>query len=93
MDALTLLMFSTRAKSPTRQLGYSFKEWLQTIKYPFLEKEEFVNSNEVVFLKGSEEQLKQFVIKNLRIKKLKRSLYSDFDVSFWINFYRYRGKK
>lgn len=72
MDTDTILRLATSPKSPSRQLGYSFKNWLQTIKYPFLEEKKFKNYNKIAFLKGSDNQLKQFAIKELKIKRLIR---------------------
>jgi hypothetical protein len=71
-DLPTILILLTRPKSPTRQLGRSFKNWLQTIGYPFLEKNRIEKYGGTAFLKGSETQLKQFAIENLKVKNLRR---------------------
>jgi hypothetical protein len=71
-DLSTILILLTRPKSPTRQLGRSFKNWLQTIGHLFLEKNKFEKYQDIAFLKGSENQLKQFAIETLKVKNLKR---------------------
>jgi hypothetical protein len=68
----TLLKLANQPKSPSRQLGQSFRKWLRTIKYPFLVEEKFKNYKKISFLEGSDEKLKQFAIKELGIKRLKR---------------------
>jgi len=37
----TVLELSAKPKFPSRQLGHSFKRWLRTLNYPFLEENEF----------------------------------------------------
>lgn len=68
----TIFKLATQPKSPSRQLGQSFHNWLKKIKYPFLEKEKFKNYKGIAFLEGSDEILKQFVREELKIKKLNR---------------------
>lgn len=68
----TILKLATKPKSPSRQLGNSFENWIHTINYPFLEEEKFKNYKKIAFLKGSSTRLKQFVIKELGIKRLTR---------------------
>lgn len=72
MGANIVLELAAKPKSPSRQLGHSFKNWLCKIKYPFLTEEEFKNYNAIAFLEGSDEELKQFAIKELKIKRLSR---------------------
>ncbi|PIR71938.1 MAG: restriction endonuclease [Candidatus Nealsonbacteria bacterium CG10_big_fil_rev_8_21_14_0_10_36_24] len=65
----TLLELAVQPKSPSRQLGHSFKRWLQTINYPFLDEKEFLNSKDsVVFLKGGDKKLKQFAQSKFKIR-------------------------
>ena len=61
-------------KSPSRQLGHSFKRWLRTLNYPFLSKDEFVNHKGIAFLEGSDRRLKQFAVEELGIKELKKGI-------------------
>ena len=72
MKAATILKLATKPKSPSRQLGHTFKNWLHTIKYPFLKEKEFKVFTKIAFLDGSDEKLKQFAFKELKIKKLIR---------------------
>lgn len=74
IDIDTILELTTQPKSPSRQFGYSFKNWLRTLQYPFLEEKKFIKSNRAVFLEGSDEKLKQFAIKELSIKNLKKGI-------------------
>jgi hypothetical protein len=67
-----LLKLVIQAKSPSRQFGQSFQKWLQGIGYPFLEEKAFKVSKEAVFLKGSDEKLKQFADRELGLKGLNR---------------------
>lgn len=67
-----LLELVIQSKSPSRQFGQSFRNWLQKIQYPFLEEREFLIYNKIAFLKGSDEKLKQFAVKKLNLKKLGR---------------------
>lgn len=68
----TILKLATKPKSPSRQLGNSFENWIHTINYPFLEEERFKKYNKIAFLKGSDVKLKQFVIRELGVKRLTR---------------------
>ncbi|UZE92935.1 MAG: restriction endonuclease [Candidatus Nealsonbacteria bacterium] len=68
----TILKLVAKPKSPSRQLGHSFKNWLLTKKYPFLKENEFKETNKVAFLEGSDKKLKEFVINELKIRSLKR---------------------
>lgn len=64
-----LLELAVQPKAPSRQLGYSFKRWLQTTGYPFLEKKEFIRSKgSVSFLKGGDKKLKQFAESRFKIR-------------------------
>lgn len=72
MNTDTILRLATSPKSPSRQLGNTFKKWLQIIKYPFLDKEKFNNYNRIAFLRGSDNDLKKFAIRELGIKRLTR---------------------
>jgi len=68
----TILRLATQPKSPSRQLGNSFENWIHTINYPFLEERKFKNYNKIAFLKGSGAKLKQFTIRELGVRKLTR---------------------
>ena len=67
-----ILRLATKPKSPSRQLGNSFENWMHTINCPFLEEEKFKNYKKVAFLRGSGAKLKQFAIKELGIRRLTR---------------------
>jgi len=67
-----LLKLATKPKSPSRQLGNSFRKWLHGLKYKFLNEQEFKNYNGVAFLDGSDNDLKNFVKNELRIRGLIR---------------------
>lgn len=67
-----LLKLVIQAKSPSRQFGQSFRKWLRGIGYPFLEEKDFKICNKIAFLKGSDEDLKRFVVKELKFKGLNR---------------------
>ncbi|MFZ5559492.1 MAG: hypothetical protein ACOZAL_01730 [Patescibacteria group bacterium] len=68
----TILRLATKPKSPSRQLGNSFENWVHTIDYPFLEEEKFKSYSKIAFLKGSGVKLKQFAIRELEVKRLTR---------------------
>lgn len=72
MKIHNLLKLVIQAKSPSRQFGQSFRRWLQKIGHPFLEEKDFKNCNKIAFLKGSDENLKQFAVKELRLRGLDR---------------------
>lgn len=67
-----LLKLVIQAKSPSRQFGQSFRKWLQCIGSPFLEEKDFKTYNKIAFLKGSDENLKRFATKELKLKGLDR---------------------
>ncbi|MEK7658855.1 MAG: hypothetical protein AAB352_03275 [Patescibacteria group bacterium] len=68
----TILSLSTKAKSPSRQFGNSFRDWLHGSKYNFLDGQELKVYDGVAFLDGSDNNLKEFAIKELGIKRLNR---------------------
>lgn len=72
MDVYTIFLLSSRPKSPSRQLGYSFKKWLKKLSYLFLRKREFIESPWPAFLEGSENELFSFAIEYLKLKNLRR---------------------
>jgi len=74
MDIDTVLELVKKPKSPSRQLGHSFKRWLGTIKYPFLQEEAFKEYSGVAFLKGSDKKLKKFAIEELGIRDLRKGI-------------------
>lgn len=69
-----VLNLASKPKSPSRRFGNSFKNWLKTLNFPFLSEENFKKNNNIAFLKGSDEELKKFVIKNLHIRYLKKGI-------------------
>ena len=75
IDIKTLLKLVAQPKSPSRQFGNSFKKWLRTIGYPFLSEEKFKqNKDKIAFLEGSDKKLKQFAIRELKIKNLVKGI-------------------
>lgn len=54
-----------------RQIGPLFRNWLSSLKYPFLSESEFVETENISFLAGSDAILKNFANKRLAIKLLK----------------------
>jgi hypothetical protein len=74
MDVDIVLELSTQPKSPSRQLGHSFKDWLMSIGYRFLEEDEFKKHKGIAFLGGSDTKLKSFANRELKIKNLKKGL-------------------
>lgn len=72
MSATKILKLASKSKSPSRQFGHTFKKWLLKIKYPFLEEEKFKIYKGVAFLRGSDKQLKQFAVRELKLKRLSR---------------------
>jgi len=69
-----ILELSSKPKSPSRQLGHSFKRWLRTLNFPFLEKNEFEKYSGIAFLEGSDKKLKNFATDKLRVKNLKKGI-------------------
>jgi len=74
MDVETILDLGSSPKSPSRQLGHSFKRWLRTLNYPFLNKDEFINYEGVAFLVGSDKKLKQFTVEELGVRELRKGI-------------------
>lgn len=72
MDVYTIFLLASRPKSPSRQLGYSFKKWLKKIGYPFLGKGELLRCADVAFLEASENELFSFATEDLMLKSLRR---------------------
>lgn len=69
-----VLELVSKPKSPSRKFGYSFKKWLKTIGYPFLEENEFIKYNRIAFLNGGDKKLKEFASSQLKIKNLKKGI-------------------
>jgi len=70
-----ILKLASQPKSPSRQFGHTFRNWLKTLGYLFLSEDKFLKAgNKTAFLKGSDKTLKKFAIKNLKIKKLDKGL-------------------
>jgi len=72
LDAV--LELAGKPKSPSRQLGHSFKKWLRDLDYPFLEEGEFKQCSDIAFLEGSDKKLKEFAIKELGIRELRKGI-------------------
>ncbi len=70
----TVLELSSKPKSPSRQLGHSFKRWLRTLNYPFLEINIFKEYSNTAFLEGGDKKLKQFANDELRLDNLKKGI-------------------
>jgi hypothetical protein len=59
-----LFKLAAQPKSPSRQLGHTFKDWLRTLKISFVSEKEFSDQkNTTAFLKGSDNALKNFASK------------------------------
>jgi hypothetical protein len=69
-----ILELASKPKSPSRQLGHSFKRWLRNIIYPFLEESKFKIHDGVAFLEGSDKKLKKFAVNELGIRNLKKGI-------------------
>jgi hypothetical protein len=74
MGIETILELAGKPKSPSRQLGHSFKKWLRGLGYPFLEESKFEGYNGIAFLEGSDKKLKKFANEELRIRNLKKGI-------------------
>lgn len=70
----TILELAGKPKSPSRQLGHSFKKWLKTLNYPFLQEDIFKEYRGIAFLEGSDKRLKEFAIKELGVRNLKKGI-------------------
>lgn len=70
----TILELASKPKSPSRQLGHSFKRWLRNLDYPFLEESKFRMYDGVAFLEGSDKKLKKFAVNELGIRNLKKGI-------------------
>lgn len=69
-----ILELAGKPKSPSRQLGHSFKRWLRILDYPFLRANEFKEYGGIAFLEGSDKKLKKFAIDELGIRNLKKGI-------------------
>ena len=74
MDVDVVLELSIQPKSPSRQLGHSFRNWLTSAGYPFLGENDFKKYKGVAFLSGGDTKLKNFANKELKVKNLKKGL-------------------
>ncbi len=70
----TVLELAGKPKSPSRQLGHSFKKWLRTLDYLFLGEDKFKEYDGVAFLEGSDKKLKKFAVEELDIRKLEKGI-------------------
>lgn len=74
MDLDTVLKLSTVPQKPSRQLGHVFHDWLKKEKFKFLNEDNFKIYNGTAFLVGGDNVLKNFAIKELKIRGLKKGL-------------------
>jgi len=74
MSINAILKAASLPKSPTRQLGHSFKKWLDTISIPFINENEFMEYKDTAFLKGSDTKLKKFAIEELGVRNLQKGI-------------------
>jgi hypothetical protein len=81
----TVLELSSKPKTPSRQFGHAFKQWLRTFNYPFLGESEFKRNSSIAFLEGSDEELKKFAEKELGVKNLEKGI--DFLLKIKENFF------
>lgn len=58
MTVKDLIQASSKPKSPSRQFGHAFKDWLNTLGYPFEQENKFEVVNEITLLSGSDLVLK-----------------------------------
>jgi len=70
----TVLELAAMPESPSRQLGHSFKRWLRSLDYPFLEEDEFEECSGIAFLEGSDRKLKKFANDKLGVKNLEKGV-------------------
>lgn len=70
----TVLELAGKPKSPSRQLGHSFKKWLRTLNYPFLGEDKFKEYESISFLEGSDKKLKKFAVEELGVRNLKKGI-------------------
>jgi len=65
---------ATAPKAGSKQLGHTFKNWLEKLGYPFLKQENFLNNDKASFLQGNDNTLKIFAKKELKITNLKKGV-------------------
>ncbi|MBC7328651.1 hypothetical protein H5T87_11170 [bacterium] len=70
----TLLNLAKQPKKPSRQMGSSFKKWLNNLGYPYLKEKIFLESADISFLKGSDQKLLEFAKTYLGIKSLDKGV-------------------
>lgn len=70
----TVLELAGKPKSPSRQLGHSFKKWLRILDYPFCREEGFKQYEGIAFLEGSDKKLKKFAIEELEVRNLRKGI-------------------
>lgn len=66
-----IVIGATRAKTPSRQIGQMFKNWLPKLKYPILPKEKFLKHKGVAILEGGDVSLMNFAKEELGYKREK----------------------
>ena len=67
-----LIKMASEPKSPSKQFGSVFKNWIIKLGLPSLEENTFINSSKGAFLLGTEKYLNDFSIRNLKVKPEKR---------------------
>lgn len=60
-----------KPKSPSRQMGQMFTNWLSNLDYPILPKEDFLDYKETAILRGGDELLMQFAKNNIGYRRKK----------------------
>ncbi|MEK7555198.1 MAG: hypothetical protein AAB516_00020 [Patescibacteria group bacterium] len=74
MDLDIILKLSTVPQKPSRQLGHVFHDWLKKEKFKFLDENRFKIYKGTAFLTGGDKALKDFAVKELKVKGLKKGL-------------------
>lgn len=60
-----------KPKSPSRQMGQMFKNWLPNLGYPILTEEKFLKYNRISILRGGDELLMRFAKNKIGYKRKK----------------------
>jgi hypothetical protein len=65
MNLEQLLAGAARPKTPSRQFGQMFRQWLSKLGYPVLPYKEFLDYKKPAILKGADAALKEFAHKEI----------------------------
>ena len=71
MSIEEIIVGAARAKTPSRQIGQMFKNWLSRLKYPILPREKFLKYKGIAILEGGDTSLMNFAKKELGYKRQK----------------------